>query len=51
MYHGLAFKERADLSPGSDSTLTGVLAKGCLQEEDWNPTGKEEDEIWDEEGT
>lgn len=51
LYYQLAFKDRADPSPGSDPTLTGILPKGCLQQEYWDPTSKEEYEVWDEEGT
>lgn len=44
-------KDGADLPPGCDAPLTGVLAQRRLQEEDRNAAGKEEDEVGDEEGT
>lgn len=47
----LTFKDGADLPPGCDASLARVLAQRCLQEEDRNATGKEEDEVGDEEGT
>ena len=47
----LTLKDGADLPPGSDAPLTGVLAQRRLQEEDRNAAGKEEDEVGDEEGT
>lgn len=47
----LTLKEGADLPPGCDAPLAGVLAQRCLQEEDGDATGEEEDEVGDEEGT
>lgn len=47
----LTLKDGTDLPPGCDATLAGVLAQRCLQEEDGNATGEEEDEVGDEEGT
>lgn len=47
----LTLKDGTDLPPGRDASLVGVLAKGCLQEEDRNATGKKEDEVGDKEGT
>lgn len=47
----LTLKDGADLSPGCDASLASILAQCCLQEEDRNATGKEEDEVGDEKGT
>lgn len=47
----LTFKEGADPAPGCHPSLAGVLPQRCLQEEDRDPTGEEEDEVGDEEGT
>lgn len=47
----LTFKERTQPPPSSDTSLAGVLAECCLHEEHWDPTGEEEDEVGDEEGT
>lgn len=48
---GITFKQWADFPPAGDSTLTGVLTQRRLQKEDWDPTSKQEDEVWNEEGT
>lgn len=45
------FKQRADFPPAGDSTLTGVLTQCCLQEENRNPTGKQENEVGDKKGS
>lgn len=47
----LTLKDGANLPPGCDASLASVLAQCCLQEKDRNATGKEEDEVGDEEGT
>lgn len=47
----LTLEEGADLPPGRDAALAGVLAQGHLQKEEWNATGEEEDEVGDEEGS
>lgn len=47
----LTLKDGANLPPGCDASLASVLAQCCLQEEDRNATGKEEDEVGDEKGT
>lgn len=47
----LTLKDGANLPPGCDASLASVLAQRCLQEEDRNATGKEEDEVGDEKGT
>lgn len=50
MYHqhtlcGLTFKKRADLSPTCYTTLAGVLAQRRLQEEEWDATGEQKQNI------
>lgn len=47
----LTFKEGADPAPGCHPSLAGVLPQCRFQEEDRDPTGEEEDEVGDEEGT
>lgn len=47
----LTLKDGTNLPPGCDASLASVLAQCCLQEEDRNATGKEEDEVGDEKGT
>jgi len=47
----LTFKDGADLPPGSDPSLAGVLPQRRLQEEQGDPAGEEEDEVRDEEGS
>lgn len=49
--NGLTFKDGANLPPGSDASLTGVLPQSSLQEEHRNPTHKQENEVGDEEST
>lgn len=48
---GITFKQWTDFPPAGDSTFTGVLTQRCLEKEDWDPTSKQEDEVWNEEGT
>ena len=45
------FKQGTDFSPAGNASLAGVLAQGCLQEEDGNTTGEQEDHVGDEERT
>lgn len=47
----LTLEKGADLPPGCHAPLAGVLAQCHLQEEHWDATGKEEDEVGDEEGS
>ena len=44
-------EEGANLPPGCDTPLTGVLAQCHLQEEHRDAEGEEEDEVGDEEGS
>lgn len=48
---GITLKQWADLPPAGDSSLAGVLTKGRFQEEDWDPTSEQEDEVRNEEST
>lgn len=48
---GITLKQWADLPPAGDSSLAGVLTKGRLQKEDWDPTSEQEDEVRNEEST
>lgn len=43
----LTFKQRTYFSPACYSSFTGVLAQCCLQEEDGNATGEQEDQVRD----
>lgn len=43
------FEQRTDFPPAGDAALAGVLAQRCLQEEDRNATGEQEDQVGDEE--
>ncbi len=47
----LTFKKRADFSPTCYSTLSGILAQSCLQEEEWDATGEQKQNIRYEENT
>lgn len=47
----LTLEERADLSPGCDASLAGVLAQRHLQEEHRDAAGEEENEVGDEESS
>ena len=47
----LTLEEGADLPPGCDAALAGVLAQRHLQEEHRDAAGEEEDEVGDEEGS
>lgn len=47
----LTFKEGTDPPPGRHPSLARVLPQRRLQEEHRDPTGEEEDEVGDEEGT
>ena len=47
----LTLEEGANLLPGSDAALAGVLAQRHLQEEHRDAAGEEEDEVGDEEGS
>lgn len=47
----ITFKQRADFPPAGNASLTGVLTQRCLQEEDRDPTSKQEDEVWYKKGT
>lgn len=41
----LTLEEGTDLPPSSNAPLAAVLAQGHLQEEDWDATAEEEDEV------
>ena len=45
----LTLEEGADLPPGCDAALAGVLAQSHLQEEHWDAAGEKEDQVGDEE--
>lgn len=47
----LTLKEGTDLPPGSNTPLAAILAQCHLQEEHWDATAKEEDEVGDEESS
>lgn len=47
----LTFKQGTDFPPAGDASLAGVLAQRCLQEENGNATGEQEDQVGDEERT
>ena len=47
----LTLEEGADLPPGCDAALAGVLAQRHFQEEHWDAAGEEEDEVGEEEGS
>lgn len=44
-------KDGAELLPAGDATLRGELTQGDLQEEDWQTSAKQEDEVGDEKCT
>ncbi len=48
---GDTFKQGAYFSPAGDAALTGELTQRRFQEEDGDPTSKQEYEVWNEEGT
>lgn len=45
------FKQRADFSPSGHASLTGVLTQCSLEEEYWDSTKEQEDEIRNEKHT
>lgn len=47
----LTLEKGADLPPGCDTPLAGVLAQCHLQEEHRDAAGEEEDEVGDEESS
>lgn len=47
----LTLKEGTDLPPSSNTPLAAILAQCHLQEEHWDATAKEEDEVGDEESS
>lgn len=47
----LTLEEGADLRPGRDAPLAGVLAQCHFQEEHWDATAEEKDEVGHEEGS
>lgn len=47
----LTLEEGADLPPGCDAALAGVLAQRHFQKEHWDAAGEEEDEVGEEEGS
>lgn len=44
-------KDGTKLLPAGDATLRGELTKGNLQEEDWQTSAKQENEVGDEKRT
>lgn len=44
-------KDGAELLPAGDATLRGELTQGDLQEEDWQTSAKQENEVGDEKCT
>lgn len=47
----LTFKEGAEVSPAGDTALRRVLPHGSLQEEHWNSTREQKQDIWNQKCT